>query len=495
MKKALLALMCIAAMMAAGTSLKAQEVTIVLMPGWTWISYPSTDTLDFATAFGSFTPVAGDIIKSKWGSATYINGQWRGTASQFYPGYGYHYKSTRTESVVLTFQVQQPTSQVMVTTSAPTDITASSAVVGSIVTIDEDNHIYARGVCYDTMQMPTVDDSHTSDNTGMSTFSTTLIGLTSSTTYYVRAYVVTDYGLAYGDEQSFTTLDFSGIVPEGVIDGLFSVSATQQVYFSQGNLQYKAIDSLWRFAENQFDYIGNANSHISQYYGGWIDLFGWSTSGYDHGANCYQPWGKSSNYEDYYAYGSWNKNLSDENGTADWGCNAISNGGNQENQWRTLSKAEWDYVLFGRNTTSGIRFAKATIREQIIDTIFLTDTIFIDTVFNNVHGIVLLPDNWSESAYILNDANMSGAPYETNIILDNMWQYIETVGAVFLPAAGDRNGFSNILYPNSIGYYWSTTYDDSRYAYFLSFSDHSVYSNDSFYRFFGRSVRLVRDLE
>jgi len=271
----------------------------------------------------------------------------------------------------------------------------------------------------------------------------------------------------------------------------------QQVYFSQGNLQYQHQDSvgIWRFAENQYDYIGNANSHISQSYSGWIDLFGWGTSGYNHGGNCYQPWSTSSNSNDYYAYGAWNKNLSDENGTADWGCNAITNGGNQENQWRTLSKSEWDYVLFDRNTTSGIRFAKATIREQIIDTIFLTDTILINTVFNDVHGIVLLPDNWSESAYILNDANVSGAPYETNIILDNMWQYIEAVGAVFLPAAGDRNGFSNILYPNQMGYYWSTTYCDSQYSYFLSFSNQSVNANDRFYRFFGRSVRLVRNVE
>jgi len=489
MKKALLALMCMAAMMATSTSLKAQEVIITLSSGWTWISYPSTDTLDFATAFGSFTPMAGDIIKSKWGSATYINGQWRGTASQFYPGYGFHYYSNRTETVTLTFQIQQSISQVMVITSEPTDITAASVVVGGTVTLPEGSHIFLSGVCWGTSQMPTVDDNHTSDGSGTNNFTTSLIGLTSNTTYYVRAYVVTDFGLVYGDEQSFTTLDFSGNVPEGAIDGLFSVSATQQVYFSQGNLQYKAIDNLWRFAENQYDYIGNANSNISQYYTGWIDLFGWGTSGFNHGANSYQPWSTSSNYVDYYAYGSWNKNLSDQSGQADWGCNAISNGGNQENQWRTLSQAEWDYVLFGRNTTSGIRFAKATIRELIID------TISNDTVFNDVHGIVLLPDNWSESAYILNDANVSGAPYETNIILDNMWQYIETVGAVFLPAAGTRNGFSNVLYANSYGYYWSTTYDDSRYAYFLSFSDHFVYSNDSFYRFFGRSVRLVSNAE
>jgi len=104
--------MCLAAMMAAGTSLKAQEVTIVLMPGWTWISIPSTDTLDFATALGSFTPEVGDLIASQWGNAVYMgNGQWRGSVSQFYPGYGYKYKSTRTVPVMLTFNVQQPNPQ------------------------------------------------------------------------------------------------------------------------------------------------------------------------------------------------------------------------------------------------------------------------------------------------------------------------------------------------------------------------------------------------
>ena len=484
-----------AAMMAAGTSLKAQEITITLTPGWNWISYTNAVSMEIDEALGDFTPVQGDMIKSKSNGITTYNGtSWRGNLTQFMPGQGYKYFSTRNEAITFVF-AQAPSSYV--TTADPTDIHATSAVVGGIVTIEESNHVYARGVCWDTVQMPTVDDNHTSDGTGTGTFTTTLMGLTASTTYYVRAYVVTDYGLVYGEEQSFTTLENSGTVPEGVIDGLFSVSAMQQVYFSQGNLQYQHQDSveIWRFAENQYDYIGNANSHISQSYSGWIDLFGWGTSGYDHGGNCYQPWSTSSNSNDYYAYGAWNKNLSDENGTADWGCNAITNGGNQENQWRTLSKSEWDYVLFDRNTTSGIRFAKATIREQIIDTIFLTDTILINTVFNDVHGIVLLPDNWSESAYILNDANVSGAPYETNIILDNMWQYIEAVGAVFLPAAGVRNGFSNILYPNQMGYYWSTTYDDSRYACFLTFTDHSVNPNDSFYRFFGRSVRLVRDAE
>ena len=48
----------------------------------------------------------------------------------------------------------------------------------------------------------------------------------------------------------------SPILPGGALSGLFSVSATQQVHFSQGNLQYQASTNTWRFAEHQYDYVG-----------------------------------------------------------------------------------------------------------------------------------------------------------------------------------------------------------------------------------------------
>lgn len=77
---------------------------------------------------------------------------------------------------------------------------------------------------------------------------------------------------------------------EGALTGLFSVSAGKQVYFSRGNLQYQAQFDNWRFAENQYDYVGNSragnvdyafdksdNARIARTYDGWIDLFGWGT--------------------------------------------------------------------------------------------------------------------------------------------------------------------------------------------------------------------------
>lgn len=102
----------------------AQEVTITITLGWNWISCPMMDTLDFETTMGPFTPMPGDIIKSRYHFAEYYDGEWVGNIQQFYPGMGYHYKSNRTEPATITFQLQQPASQVVVTTSEPVDATA-----------------------------------------------------------------------------------------------------------------------------------------------------------------------------------------------------------------------------------------------------------------------------------------------------------------------------------------------------------------------------------
>lgn len=58
------------------------------------------------------------------------------------------------------------------------------------------------------------------------------------------------------------------------IVGVFSVGEGKTVTFSPGNLQYHPANDEWRFAENQMDCIGDANSTISATYNGWIDLFG-----------------------------------------------------------------------------------------------------------------------------------------------------------------------------------------------------------------------------
>ena len=147
MKKTLLKLTMMVAFMAAMAVGQAQNnVPITLVPGWNWISYPNAEAMGIATALGDFTPVPGDVIRSQAdGAATYMNGVWRGRLSQFIPGMGYKYYSMRTENVELVFA---QASSSCVTTAEPTDITATSAVVGGTVTLGEGNHVFARGVCW-----------------------------------------------------------------------------------------------------------------------------------------------------------------------------------------------------------------------------------------------------------------------------------------------------------------------------------------------------------
>ena len=455
-------------------NIKAQEVTITLMPGWTWFSCPLMDTLDFDTALGSFSPMVGDIIKSQAGTSKYLSSnRWRGPVSQFYPGLGYMYKSNRTEPVTVTFRVQQPAPQVSVTAVEPMDITSTSAVCrGNVASINGNYVPVLKGICWSTHPEPNFNDNYIEAEEGIGSFAISMTGLDINTTYYVRAYAVSANGTVYGDDASFTTMD----VPSGAINSLFSVSESQQVYFSQGNLQYQASTDTWRFAENQFDYIGNANDNISSTYSGWIDLFGWGTSGYYHGATCYQPWSTSLNNGHYYAYGNSAYNLNNHTGQADWGYNPISNGDNLVNYWRTLTQSEWDYVFNTRATTSGIRFVKAQV--------------------SYVDGVILLPDNWNNSIYSLNDTNDGDAPYNSNTISISQWTILENAGAIFLPAAGIRHNTTTIN-TGSIGYYWSATHSNNNnsYVYGVFFNDGYLNTTNDYSRYYGRSVRLVANFE
>ena len=220
MKKVSLMIVCLFAMMAASMSAKAQEITITLNPGWNWISYPNAEAMDIVTALGDFTPMSGDIINSQFGSTTYSGGRWRGGLTHFIPGWGYMYYSTRTDYAELVFA--QPSSNA-VATAMPTDITATSAVAGGMVMLPEGTHVFQRGVCWGTMPSPDIDGDHTTEETGIGSFSSTLVGLNPSTTYYVRAYAASDYGLTYGNEQSFTTL--TGI-PEVMTAEVTDITAT-----------------------------------------------------------------------------------------------------------------------------------------------------------------------------------------------------------------------------------------------------------------------------
>ena len=404
----------------------------------------------------------------------------------------------------------------IVTTNAVTHATYNSLALSGTVRFSDYDAITERGICYATHTEPTTSDNVAKAGKGTGTFSITATGLTEQTKYYLRAYAVNASGTAYGDEIVYTTPEKGNAGggstgTEGSLVGKFSVSSSKQVSFSKGNLQYQASTNTWRFAENQTDYIGEANSNISATYDGWIDLFGWGTSGYNNTANDplamnYQPWATSTmdlnkiktdstqNCEmqpitgecgwDYtyldaskntYGYGpSYNmsdRNLTGSSANYDWGVyNAISNGGNKAGLWRTLTSGEWNY-LFNSRTNAQYLWSQATV--------------------NGVYGVIILPDNFSRPASI--SWTPKANSWSTNTYTSEQWSTLQAIGAVFLPAAGYRIG-QDVIDVQSCGNYWSSTASSSDGAYHLDFNGSYLGPQSDYGRCGGFSVRLVQDL-
>ena len=291
--------------------------------------------------------------------------------------------------------------------------------------------------------------------------------------------------------------DVMGFDEEGASYSMFSVSATQQVHFSRGNLQYNPLTNKWRFAEHQFDYIAEEDTNVSFNYNGWIDLFGWGTSNWNSGAHYYKPWDVSTDGEGYMPGNDWTNDLTGDYAEADWAWhNHIQNGGNIEHVWRTLTASEWKYLLEER-TDAADKWGLATV--------------------GPINGMVILPDNWTlpegltfipgtDVSMVDNYSNCSSYTYAE-------WSQMEAAGAVFLPAAGFRVGLTgdNVHYPDEKirvdgahlgGYYWTSSHYDTpendfkkRYAYYMFFRTHIYNSNSSMLRSFGFSVRPVVDVD
>ena len=109
------------------------------------------------------------------------------------------------DSIVTLHLTVNYTTTPSVTTSTVNDITPYSAICGGNVIADGCAEMIERGICWSTSQNPTVADSHTSESSGVGTFSSQLIGLEPNTIYHVRAYATNGVGTAYGEELMFTT--------------------------------------------------------------------------------------------------------------------------------------------------------------------------------------------------------------------------------------------------------------------------------------------------
>ena len=266
----------------------------------------------------------------------------------------------------------------------------------------------------------------------------------------------------------------SNDVEENSLKGEFSVSSTRKVAFSKGNLRATTSDNCvtWTFciATNQFDYIGNAtannkvngNGTVSE--NGTVDLFGW--------VGAPSPWTGAAQYG-VSSSTTINSTETYGDGTSaslksDWGT-LIGDG----KTWRTLTTEEWQYLLGtseDRNDKNGLGTITVEGDQQIF-------------------GLIILPDGYTDPEGV-SQKFVSGTANTTYSASD--WSAMETAGAVFLPAAGNRYG-SSVDAAGSHGCYWSSS-AWAAYARRMYFDSDKLEPATYGTRCRGYSVRLVRSL-
>ncbi len=103
-----------------------------------------------------------------------------------------------------------------VSTGNSSNITLNSATVSGNVTSDGGSTVTSRGICYNTMPNPTINNNVVNSGSGTGNFSSNLTGLSASTLYYARAFATNAVGTEYGDVITFTTNTPSGSGCQGL---------------------------------------------------------------------------------------------------------------------------------------------------------------------------------------------------------------------------------------------------------------------------------------
>ena len=239
--------------------------------------------------------------------------------------------------------------------------------------------------------------------------------------YYCSMLFLNNMQYEFGEIKNFTTLKNN----YEYVAKPFSISDEVKVYFSKGNLQYNTKSKIWRFSDNQSDYIG-AVEYVPIERDGWIDMFSWNTGN--------NPTSSTAYYDQKFI---------------DWGINNIGN--EASNTYFTLSVTSWEYLIGERKVTHARYYSEVVIND-----------------INGISkGLILLPDDWICPSGITFDKSGNILTFTTA-----QWAKLEASGAVFLrsgsywtsssyhphaPVVGANYFNTNYLNYNGWGFYENYT--------------------------------------
>jgi len=394
-----------------------------------------------------------------------------------------------------------------VTTKSVSSITQTTASCGGNVTSDGNATVTARGVCWSTSQYPTISDSYTTNGSGTGSFTSSITGLYSNTTYYVRAYATNKKGTGYGEQRSFTTSEGGGGgTPTVTTNSVSNITQTTATcggnVTSDGGTTVTARGVCW--STSQYPTISDSSTTNGSGTGSFTSSMTGLNANTTYYVRAYAIYNKSTVYGGQKSFttqsggGSYGGHeyvdLGLPSGTLWATCNVgASNPEDYGNYYAwgektTKSNYDWDTYKWCNNSSSGVNLTKynndssnGTVDNKTV--LELED----DVAYVNWGGDWRMPTR-SE----LNELKDNCTWTETTQNGVNGRKVTGPNGnSIFLPAAGYY--YENSLYYADHGFYWSSSLylSDSRDAHCLVFNSASVrVYGDS--RDLGHSVRPVR---
>lgn len=372
-----------------------------------------------------------------------------------------------------------------VTTAEVTDITQTTAVSGGNVTDDGGAAVTARGVCWSKDPNPTIDNSFISNGNGTGSFTIEISGLTSATTYYVRAYATNSEGTSYGEQKMFTTLQYIQLptVTTTIVTNVTSTTATSGGNVTDdGGAAVTARGVCWSTSpdptiDDNKTSDGNGTgaftsqltnlTHSTTYY---IRAYATNSEGTSYGEQKY-----FSTLSDGMINGHQYVDLGLSSGlkwaTCNVGADSPEDYGNYYAWGETETKAEYtqdNSVTFG---------------QQLND---ISGNAQYDAATANWGGSWRMPtkDEIRELIY-----NCNWTP-ETQNGVDGFKVTGNNGNYIFIPASGYRDGSSLYIYGEC--YYWSSTPRQYGVEFAnILYSDTEFQSEDVNYRYRGLTIRPV----
>ena len=370
-----------------------------------------------------------------------------------------------------------------VKTIAAESIRKTSAVCGGEIINDGGYSISACGVCWSTTEMPTLADSHTSDNCDSNTFVSNITNLSPTTTYYFRAYATNEKGTAYGEQRSFVT---SNGLPKVFSYTISEVTASTATFgggvISNGGYAVTARGTCWSTSENPTiadahtvdgNGLGEFTSNITGLSGGTVyyaRIYATNENGTSYGMQqSFITIGTISNH-DYVDLGL-------PSGLKWATCNVGAN-----NPWEY-----GHYFAWGETNTKAEYTIEncSTYTQQMGD---ISGNPSYDAATANWGGTWRMPTKAEMEELINNCAWL--------IAIENGVYGAHGTGpngnSIFLPAAGEY--VETLLYEAEVqgSYMTSTPFENNTtHSYALSFQIPSWIGIDWFARYCGRSIRPV----